>query len=61
MKVRLELRAGKGTTAGFIIPDELVETLGPSRRPAVKVTLNGYAYRSSIARMGGVFMLGVSN
>lgn len=61
MKVRLELKAGKGTTAGFTIPDAVVEALGGSRKPAVKVTLNGYAYRSSIARMGDRFMLGVSN
>jgi uncharacterized protein YdeI (YjbR/CyaY-like superfamily) len=27
----------------------------------VRVTINGYTYRSSIASMGGKFMLGVSN
>jgi hypothetical protein len=61
MRLRLDLKAGKGTTAGFTIPDEVVAALGSSRRPAVKVTLNGYTYRSSIARMGDKFMLGVSN
>jgi Bacteriocin-protection, YdeI or OmpD-Associated/Domain of unknown function (DUF1905) len=38
-----------------------VASLGASRRPAVKVTINGYTYRSSIASMGGRYMLGVSN
>ncbi len=61
MKVSLELRAGSGTKAGFIIPDAVVEALGGGRRPAVKVTVNGYTYRSSIANMGGTFMLGASN
>ena len=39
----------------------MVEGLGPSRRPAVRVTINGYTYRSTVAVMGGKFMLGVSN
>lgn len=45
------------TAAGMVIPDEVVAALGPSRHPAVRVTVNGYSFRSSIARMGGVFML----
>lgn len=48
--------AGK-TAAGMVIPDEVVAALGPSRHPAVRVTVNGYTFRSSIARMGGSFML----
>lgn len=48
--------AGK-TAAGMVIPDEVVAGLGPSRHPAVRVTVNGYTFRSSIARMGGAFML----
>src|SRR5690348_10113014 len=27
------------------VPAEVVEGLGPSRRPAVRVTINGYTYR----------------
>jgi hypothetical protein len=61
MRLRLELKAGKGTTAGFVIPDEAVAALGSSRRPAVRATVNGYTWRSSIARMGDQFMLGMSN
>jgi Bacteriocin-protection, YdeI or OmpD-Associated/Domain of unknown function (DUF1905) len=49
------------TAAGMRVPDEVVAALGPSRKPAVRVTINGYTYRSSVASMGGVFMLGVSN
>jgi hypothetical protein len=59
LRVRIE-GAGK-TAAGIEIPSEVVASLGSSRRPAVKVTINGYTYRSSIASMGGRYMLGVSN
>lgn len=42
------------------MPDEIVTGLGAGKRPAVRVTLNGYAYRSTISPMGGDFMLPVS-
>ncbi|HEY1487507.1 MAG TPA: DUF1905 domain-containing protein, partial [Micromonosporaceae bacterium] len=49
---------GKSAT-GIQVPDEVVAELGAGKRPAVVVTINGYAYRSTVARMGGVFMLPV--
>lgn len=55
-----ELQQGQGNTAGFVIPDEVVDKLGGGRRPKVTVTIDGYSWRSSIANMGGQFMLGVS-
>ncbi len=48
------------TATGFKVPEEIVKSLGESRKPPVCVTINGYTYRSSIAFMGGVFMLPVS-
>jgi hypothetical protein len=53
------LTAGK-TATGIQVPDEIVEALGHSKRPPVKVTINGYTYRSTIAVMGGKYMIGVS-
>lgn len=53
------LQSGK-TTTGIQVPDEVVEALGAGKRPAVKVTIKGYTYRSTIAVMGGVFMVGVN-
>jgi hypothetical protein len=38
-----------------------VAALGSSKRPPVRATINGYTYRSTVAVMGGKFMLGVSN
>lgn len=53
------LRSGKNTT-GIEVPPDVVSALGKGKRPPVLVTLNGYTYRSSVAVMGGVFMVGVS-
>lgn len=52
--------AGK-TAAGIEVPPEVVAALGPTKRPAVRVTINGYTYRSTVAVLGGRFMVGVSN
>jgi hypothetical protein len=48
------------TATGIEVPDEVVEALGAGKRPAVTVGINDYTYRSTVARMGGVFMLPVS-
>jgi hypothetical protein len=53
------LRARQNAT-GVQVPAELVASLGTSKRPAVRVTINGHTYRSTVAVMGGVFMVGVS-
>lgn len=53
------LQAGK-TATGIQVPDEVVEALGPGKRPAVRVTINGYTYRSTVAVMGGAFMVSLS-
>ncbi len=48
------------TATGFEVPAKVVAALGTSKKPAVTVTIGGHTYRSSIAFMGGKFMLGVS-
>lgn len=53
------LQSGK-TATGFEVPEAVVDALGRGRRPSVKVTINGYTYRNTVAVMGGVFMIGVS-
>jgi hypothetical protein len=53
------LQSGK-TATGIQVPDEVVEALGAGKRPAVRVTINGFTYRSTIAVMGGVYMVGVN-
>lgn len=54
------LQSGK-TATGIEVPANVVAALGSSKRPPVRATINGYTYRSTIAVMGGTFMLGVSD
>ena len=60
MDFTTELLATGGTTTGFEVPDEVVVQLGGGRRPKVVVTVEGHTWRTSIASMGGRFLLGAS-
>lgn len=61
MKFRAQIEAAGKTAAGIEVPPEVVAALGGTKRPPVRVTINGYTYRSTVAVLGGRFMLGVSN
>lgn len=60
MKFRTTIEQGGKTATGIRIPDEIVEALGSGRRPPVKVIINGFTYRSTVAVLGGAYMVGVS-
>jgi Bacteriocin-protection, YdeI or OmpD-Associated/Domain of unknown function (DUF1905) len=60
MRFRTTIVQSGKTTTGIQVPDEVMEALGSGKRPAVKVTVNGYSYRSTVASMGGVFMVSLS-
>ena len=47
-------------TAGIQVPEEIVQKLGAGKRPLVRVTVNGYTYRSAVAVMGGAYMISFS-
>lgn len=47
-------------TMGIVIPPEIVEALGKGMRPPVTITIGGYVYRSTVARMGGDFLVGIA-
>ena len=49
-----------GNNTGIIVPESVVEELDSGKRPAVKVTVDGYRYESTIARMSGKFMIPLS-
>jgi hypothetical protein len=51
--------AGK-TATGIEVPEKVITALGQTKKPAVRVTINGHTYRSTVASMGGRFMLPVS-
>jgi hypothetical protein len=42
---------------GIVVPEKVVAGFGQGKRPKVTVTLKGYTYRSTVAVMGGQFML----
>jgi hypothetical protein len=60
MRFRATIRPSGKTTTGIRVPDEVVESLGLGKRPPVRVTINGYTYRTTVASMRGEFMLSVS-
>ena len=60
MKFRTVIISGSKTATGIEVPDEIVAGLGHGKRPPVRVTINGHTYRSTVAVMGGRFMVGVS-
>jgi bacteriocin resistance YdeI/OmpD-like protein/uncharacterized protein DUF1905 len=60
MKIHVLLEQNGKTAVGFAVPEETVLALGKGKRPPVSVTINGYTYRSTVAPMGGGYMVGVS-
>ncbi len=51
---------GPGTKTGIVVPPDAVAALGAGQRPPVHVEVNGYAYRSTVAVMGGQHLVPVS-
>ena len=51
------LQAAGMNATGIVVPDEVVEKLAAGKKPKVAVTLKGYTYRSTVAVMGGKYML----
>jgi hypothetical protein len=60
MRFRAALESAGKNTAGFEVPEGVVQSLGGGGHPKVAVTVDGFTFRTSIAKMGGRFLLGVS-
>jgi hypothetical protein len=60
MRFRTTILQGDKTATGIRVPDDVVEALGAGKRPPVRVTINGFTYRNTVAVMGGEYMIGVS-
>ena len=52
--------ATAGNNTGIVVPDDLIESLGAGRRPAVLVNVNGYDYRTTVGVMSGKHMISIS-
>jgi len=46
-----------GNNTGIEVPAEVMDALGAGKRPPVLVNVNGFEYRSTIASMGGKFLI----
>jgi Domain of unknown function (DUF1905). len=57
MKFRSEVLLGGKTATGIQVPEEVVASLGAGHRPKVRVTIGGYTYRTTVARMSGMFLI----
>ncbi len=51
---------GGKTATGLHVPDDVVEALGTGKRPSVRVTIGGYTYPTTVARMGGRYLVPLS-
>ena len=60
MRFRATIELHGKTATGITIPPEAIEALGSGRRPPVRVSIDGYTYRSTVAVMGGAYLVGVS-
>lgn len=54
------LQAEGMNATGIQVPPEVIAALGSGKRPKVKISFNGYTYRSTVAAYGDVFMLPLS-
>ncbi len=60
MKFRATVELGGKTATGIEVPEDVVAALGPGKRPAVRVTIAGHTYRTTVERMGGRFLVPLS-
>jgi hypothetical protein len=60
MKFHGKVELNGKTATGIEVPAEVLTGLGAGKRPAVRATINGFTYRTSVGAMGGRFLLPVS-
>ena len=58
MRFRTTIRQSGKTATGIQVPDEIIERLGAGKKPPVKLSVNGYVYRSTVATVDGNYMVG---
>ncbi|WP_116452137.1 YdeI/OmpD-associated family protein [Blastococcus litoris] len=60
MEFRTTVELGGRTATGLEVPAEVVDALGAGRKPPVVVRIGGHSYRSTVAVMGGRYLLPLS-
>lgn len=49
-----------GNATAVEVPEKVVDAFGAGRRPPVVITINGHTWRSRIAAMRGMLLIGIS-
>jgi hypothetical protein len=49
-----------GNNTGIVVPEAIIEKMNAGKKPPVIVTLNKYTYRSTVAVMGGQYLIPLS-
>jgi Bacteriocin-protection, YdeI or OmpD-Associated/Domain of unknown function (DUF1905) len=60
VRFRATLETNGRTATGIEVPSSVVDALGAGKRPPVRITLREHTYRTTVARMGGRFLVPVS-
>ena len=60
MRFRATVELGGKTATGIEVPEDVVAALGSGSRAPVTVTIGGHTYRTTVARMGGRFLIPLS-
>jgi hypothetical protein len=60
VRFRATLQTNGKTATGIEVPPSGVEALGGGKRPPVRITLHEHTYRTTVAKMGGRFLIPVS-
>jgi hypothetical protein len=60
MRFHAVIQLSRKTATGIPVPEDVVASLGSSKKPAVLVTIGEYSYNSTIGSMGGQFMIPLS-
>jgi hypothetical protein len=60
MRFRTVVELGGKTATGMQVPDEVVAEVSGGKRAPVRITVGGHAYRTTLARMGGRWLVPLS-
>ncbi len=58
---RTKLSGSSDGPTGIVVPKSVMAALGPSKKPAVVVSVSGYEYRSTVGVMSGTSMIPFSS
>lgn len=60
MRFQATIQLDGKTATGINVPDDIMEGLGGGKRPAVKVTIKGHTYSTTVGTMRGVAKIPIS-